>query len=205
MREEQLRQDLVTYGRSLFDRGLTPGRTGNLSARSGSRILITPTGASLGRLEADALAVVDLDGTVLAGPQPSKELPLHLAMYRARADGGAVAHLHSPAAVALSILAEVEAADILPALTPYFVMRVGRLPLLAYARPGSRDLAESLGALPNGTNAALLANHGSIALGANLVDAVEAVEEIEATAHVFLITRGAPIRTLTEAQANELR
>jgi ribulose-5-phosphate 4-epimerase/fuculose-1-phosphate aldolase len=205
MSEKQLRQDLVRYGRSLFDRGLTPGRTGNLSARSGNRILITPTGASLGRLKTDAFSVVGLDGAVLSGPLPSKELPLHLAMYRARADGGAVAHLHSPAAVALSILTDVDAADILPALTPYFVMRVGRLPLVPYARPGSPELAEALSTLPKGTNAALLANHGPIALGSTLVEAVEAVEEIEATAHVFLITRGAPIRTLTETQANDLR
>jgi ribulose-5-phosphate 4-epimerase/fuculose-1-phosphate aldolase len=195
----------VEFGRSLFERGLTPGRTGNLSVRLGDQVLISPTGSSLGALDPGELSLTDLDGRIVSGSKPSKELPLHLAMYRARSEWTAVAHLHSPYAVALATLENLDADDVLPALTPYFVMRVGRLPLLPYARPGSDALANSLSRLPSGANAALLANHGSIAGGASLAVAVDAVEEIEATAHVYLLTRGQATRTLTDAQASELR
>jgi 3-dehydro-4-phosphotetronate decarboxylase len=200
-----LQADLVAQGRSLFERGLTPGRTGNLSVRHRDGVLITPTGSCLGFLDPDRLARANLDGTLLDGPPPSKELPLHLAMYRACPGLAAVAHLHSPHAVAVATLAGLDPDGALPALTPYFVLRVGRLPLVPYGPPGSPFLPAALVRHAAGAHAALLASHGSIAAGATLAEAVDAVEEIEATAHIYLLTRGLPARPLTAEQIAELQ
>lgn len=199
------RQELVTLAQSMFARGLTPGRTGNLSVRVGDHIVATPTGSSLGFLDPTRLAVVDLDGHPVAGDPPTKELPLHLAVYRARADLRAVAHLHSPHAVAVSTLRDLDTHDVLPALTPYFVMRVGRLPLAPYAAPGSRTQVPWLRRAFRDVDAVLLANHGSLAGGTSLPGAVDLVEEIEATAQIHLLTRGLSTRPLTATQILQLR
>jgi ribulose-5-phosphate 4-epimerase/fuculose-1-phosphate aldolase len=201
---DELSSEFVVQARSLFERGLTPGRTGNMSVLLGDRVLITPTGSSLGFLDPGALASCDLDGTHLGGARPSKELPLHLAMYRSRPDLTAVAHLHSPYAVAVSTLADLDPENMLPALTPYFIRLVGRLPLVPYFPPGSASLPEALARHASGAHAALLANHGSIAVGATLAAAVDVVEEIEASARIYLLTRGLPTRPLTPAQVAEL-
>jgi ribulose-5-phosphate 4-epimerase/fuculose-1-phosphate aldolase len=200
-----VREQLVELGASLFDRRLTFGRTGNLSVRSGDEILMTPTGSSLGGLDPGDLAELRPDGAHVGGPPPSKEAFLHLAMYRARPGAGAVAHLHSTHAVAVSCLAGIDAADVLPSLTAYYVMRVGRLPLLPYHAPGDPALGPLAERAAGRHHALLLANHGPIVAAADLAAAADAIEELEETAKLFLLLHGRATRPLTGAQAEPLR
>ncbi|MBM3518667.1 MAG: aldolase [Alphaproteobacteria bacterium] len=203
--EAAAREAICRFGRSLYDRGLTPGSSGNLSVRlEGGRFLMTPTNAALGALDPARLSLVDANGAALAGDPPTKESFLHLAMYRERARSGAVVHLHSSHAVAVSCLADTDPAQVLPPITAYYVMRVGRLPLVPYFRPGDRDLADAVGALASRHHAVLLANHGPVVAGSTLEAAVHAIEELEETAKLHLLLRGAPVRRLSEAQLDEL-
>lgn len=196
--------DVAALGASFFGRGLTFGRTGNISIRRHDRILLTPTGACLGALDPAALSELDTGGAHLDGPRPSKEGFLHAAMYRARPSAAAVIHLHSTHSVAVSCSDEVDPSDALPPLTAYYAMRVGHLPLLPYHAPGD----DRLGPLVEGTaqrhHALLLANHGPVVAGRNLAAAADAVEEIEETARLFLLLRGMRSRPLTPQQVEEL-
>jgi ribulose-5-phosphate 4-epimerase/fuculose-1-phosphate aldolase len=197
------RAELVLLARALYDRGITPGRSGNLSRVVGQQILMTPTNSCLGRLHPDELSVLAHDGTHLGGPPPSKEVGLHLALYEAHPAARAVAHTHSPNAVAFSCLDDVDTDDVLPALTAYYVMRVGRLPLVGYLRPGDPRLGDAVTA--TGSPCVLLAHHGPVAAAPTLEAAVDAVEEIEETARVALLLRPHPHHSLTTAQAATLR
>ena len=203
------RQQIVDLGASLFARRLTFGRTGNLSVRVGRSesgdVLLTPTGASLGALDPDELSVIDTSGRHVGGPRPSKEAFLHAAVYRARPDAGAVVHLHSTYSVAVSCLADVDPADVLPPLTAYYVMRVGRLPLLPYHAPGDSALAPLAEATARTDHAFLLANHGPVVAGTDLAAAADAVEELEETARLHLLLQGHRTRPLTPEQAAGLR
>lgn len=193
------RDQIVRLGAALYDRRITPGRTGNLSVRCDDLVVMTPTGACLGRLEPEGLSLVALDGSRVGGPQPTKEAGLHVAMY-ARSPGiGAVAHSHSTHAVAVSILTETDPDQAIAALTAYFAMRVGRLPLIPYFAPGDAALAGAVAQLPVDVGCALLAHHGPIASGADLESAVDALEEIEETARLSLLTHGRTLRTLPPA------
>ncbi|HYF57396.1 MAG TPA: 3-oxo-tetronate 4-phosphate decarboxylase [Burkholderiaceae bacterium] len=206
MTEDALRDRIVALARSLFERGLTHGSTGNLSARlPDGRWLVTPTGSSFGTLEAGRLALLDADGTPLAGDPPSKESALHLAVYRERPRAGAVVHLHSTHSVAVSVLADVDPADVLPPLTAYYVMRVGTLPLLPYHPPGDPALAEAVRRCAGRHHALLLANHGPVVAGRTLEAAADAVEELEATARLFLALNGRACRCLDAEQVAALR
>jgi ribulose-5-phosphate 4-epimerase/fuculose-1-phosphate aldolase len=197
-----VRAQLVELAAALYDRGLTPGRTGNLSAAGADGVLVTPTGACLGRLDPGRLSLVDPAGRHLDGDPPTKELSLHLALHARGAR--AVAHVHSPYAVALSCLTGLDPDAPLPPYTAYFAMRVGRMPLLPYAAPGDPALADAVAALPPGVRCALLAHHGSIAAAATAEAAVDAVEEIEATAHVALLLHGRDAWALPAAEATRL-
>lgn len=188
--DDSLRTEMVQLGAALYDRGLTPGRTGNLSVRTDDLIMITPTNTCLGRLNAQRLAVASLDGEHLDGDRPSKELALHLAFYRRHPTCTAVAHLHSTSAVAVSCLPDLDCDDVLPAITPYFVMRVGRLVLADYAPPGSAELEERVSRASDRSRAVLMRNHGSLAAAPSLESAVDAVEEIEETARLYLLLEG---------------
>lgn len=188
--DDAARAEMVRLGAALYDRGLTPGRTGNLSVRTDDEIMITPTNACLGRLDPQRLAVTSIDGEHLAGDRPSKELVLHQALYRNHPACTAVVHLHSTSAVAVSCLPGLDPEDALPPITPYFVMRVGRLPVVDYAAPGSTLLAEEVSRASEGSRSVLLRNHGSIAAAPTLESAVDAVEEIEQTARLFLLLAG---------------
>lgn len=188
--DDAARDALVRLGAALYDRGLTPGRTGNLSVRSDDAIMITPTNACLGRLDPERLAVTSLDGEHRTGDRPSKELVLHRALYRHHPTCTAVAHLHSTHAVAVSCLPGLDPDNALPPITPYFVMRVGRLPLVDYAMPGSPALEEQVALAAERSPALLLRNHGSLAAATTLEGAVDAVEEIEETARLFLLLDG---------------
>jgi 3-dehydro-4-phosphotetronate decarboxylase len=203
--ERAVRSQVVAVGASLFGRRLTFGRTGNLSVRSGDGILMTPTGSSLGDLDPGALATLRLDGSHVRGPAPSKEAFLHLAMYRARPAAGAVVHLHSTHAVAVSCLAEIDPDDVLPPLTAYYVMRVGRLPLLPYHAPGDPALGPLAERAAACHHALLLASHGPIVAAADLATAADAIEELEETARLFLLLHDHPTRPLTDDQAERLR
>jgi uncharacterized protein YgbK (DUF1537 family)/ribulose-5-phosphate 4-epimerase/fuculose-1-phosphate aldolase len=203
--ERAIRNQLVELGASLFDRRLTSGRTGNLGVRFGDGILMTPTGSSLGGLEPGELAELRPDGSHLGGPPPSKEAFLHLAMYRARPRARAVVHLHSAHAVAVSCLDGVDPDDVLPPLTAYYVIRVGRLPLLPYHAPGDPALGPVAERVAAGHHALLLANHGPIVAAADLATAADAIEELEETARLFLLLHGHPTRPLTDDQAERLR
>lgn len=187
---DSMRSELVELGAALYDRGLTPGRTGNLSVRIGDEVVITPTGASLGRLDAERLSVLSLEGDHRSGDRPSKEFVLHRALYRNHPDRSAVAHLHSTSAVAVSCLRDLDLDDALPPITPYFVMRVGRLPLVDYAAPGSTVLEDRVSRATVQAHAVLLRNHGTLVAARTLEDAVDAVEEIEETAKLHLLLAG---------------
>jgi len=205
MNERELRDAIVAHGRSLHARGLSPGTSGNLSARVADGWLMTPTNSSLGMLDPARLSRLDGDGRHVDGDPPTKELWLHLAMYDERPDAEAIVHLHSTHAVAVACLDDVDADDVLPPLTPYYVMRVGRLPLVAYGRPGDPALVEALRARARESHALLLANHGPIVAGTSLDAAASAIEEIEETAKLVLLLDGLPTRRLSPAQLAELR
>ncbi|MEL6337261.1 MAG: 3-oxo-tetronate 4-phosphate decarboxylase [Pseudomonadota bacterium] len=203
--EAKLREDICFWSRSLYDRGLTHGSSGNISARlEDGSLLVTPTGAALGRLDPADLAHLASDGRHLGGPQPTKEVPLHTAFYDTRAGTGAVVHLHSTHSTALSILEDIDPEDVVPALTAYSVMLVGRVRLLPYFRPGDPAMGTAVRALEGRFAAVLLANHGPVVAGATLEKAVFAMEELEATARLDLLTRGLRRRPLTPEQVADL-
>lgn len=204
MNDAALRQSLCALGRSLFMRGLTHGSTGNLSVRTDTGFLMTPTGGSLGELVAERLAELDADGHHVGGDAPTKEASLHLAVYRARPADRAIVHLHSGHAVAVSVLADVDPQNVLPPLTAYYAMRVGTLPLVPYFAPGDGALAEAVGRLAARHAAVLLANHGPIVSGRSLAAAADAIEELEATSKLWLTVRHEPLRCLTAAQLADL-
>ncbi len=205
MNENALRDDICELGRSIFERGLTHGSTGNISARCADGWLLTPTGSNLGRLDPARLAKLDWQGKPMSGDPPSKENFLHLAMYQERERNQAVIHLHSTHSVAVSVLDDVDAADVLPPLTAYYIMRIGSLPLVPYFAPGDMRLAQAVRGFAGRHHALLLANHGPVVAGASLAAAADAVEELEATAHLYLLLQGRRLRPLTPAQAADLR
>ena len=202
--ETHLRDLLVARGRSLYDRGYAHGSSGNLSARLDSGILITPTGSSLGRLTPEAISKVDDNGRHLDGDKPSKEAFLHLAMYAERPTAKAIVHLHCSCAVAISCMVHTDPRDVLPPLTAYSVMRVGKLPLIPYFRPGDRALAEAVRAAAKQHKAVLLANHGPVVAGGSLDEAVDSAEELEATAKLVLALGDRPVSLLNDAQIADL-
>lgn len=204
--EVRLRDEIVRTGKSLFERALTAGSTGNISVRlSNGSLLMTPTNASLGDLDPARLSLLDSEGRHRSGDKPTKEAFLHRCMYCQRANAGAVVHLHSTHCVAVSMLADVDPRNVLPPLTAYYVMRVGTLPLVRYYAPGDAALAEAVRAEAGAHHAMLLANHGPVVAGATLRDAQYACEEIEETAKLFLLLDGKKIKPLDDGQVAELR
>ena len=205
MSEAETRQLLVELAASLFARGFSVGSAGNISVRLDDGFLITPTNSSLGRLEADRISRLDSDYKHIGGDKPSKEVFMHRAMYRARPDAGAVVHLHSTHATAVGCLPDVDPANPIPPLTPYFVMRVGRsMPIVEYYRPGDAAMEPAIHAAALGARAVLLANHGPVVSGKTLTDAVYAAEELEEAAKLFLMLRGSAPRLLTPGQVDDL-
>ncbi len=203
--ETRMRDEITAVGKSLFDRLFTFGSTGNISARlSNGELLMTPTNASLGALDPGRLSKFSADGVHLSGDKPTKEAFLHQCMYCERQDAGAVVHLHSTHAVAVSIIEGLDETDLLPPLTAYYVMRVGRLPLVPYYPPGDAALAGAVAEKARTSHAVLLANHGPVVAGATLREAQYATEELEETAKLFLMLRGERIRPLTARQRDEL-
>ena len=204
MSDASQREAICTIGASIFERGLTAGSSGNISLRTDEGWLMTPTNASLGRLDPARLSELDRDGNLVSGDPPTKESFLHRVMYEERNGTGAVVHLHSTHSVAVSCLAEIDPADVLPPITAYYVMRVGRLPLVPYFRPGDMALAEAVRGFAGKHHAVLLANHGPVVAGTNLDAAVNAIEELEETAKLYLLLRGTAPRLLTRRQVDDL-
>lgn len=203
--ESRLREEIVAFGRSLFERGLTAGSSGNISVRLDDGWLLTPTNACLGRLDPARIARLDWDGRHVSGDAPSKEAFLHRSMYAERQGAGAIVHLHSTHSAAVSCMGGLDHADCLPPLTAYFVMKIGRLPLLPYYRPGDPALGEAIKELAAKHSAVLLANHGPVVSASSLEAAVYATEELEETAKLFLLLRNTPTSTLNAGQIEELR
>jgi len=199
MTDAAARDALCRLGRSLFERGLTHGSTGNLSIRTDMGFLMTPTGSSLGALDPARLAVLDATGVHVSGDPPTKEALLHLAMYRERPGDRAVVHLHSTHSVAVSVLADADPANVLPPLTAYYAMRIGTLPLVPYFAPGDVALADAVAGLASRHHAMLLSNHGPVVSGASLDAAADAIEELEATAKLWLLVRHEDVRPLDAA------
>jgi ribulose-5-phosphate 4-epimerase/fuculose-1-phosphate aldolase len=204
MADTKLREEICRLGRSLFERGLTPGSSGNISVRVDDGWLVTPTNASLGFLDPTRLSRLGADGRLLSGDAPTKEVPLHSALYATRGAARAVVHLHSTHSVALSMLPEIDPRAALPPLTPYYLMKCGATALLPYYRPGDPAVADAIRGLAGKYSSVLLANHGPVVAGDSLEAAVFAIEELEETAKLYLLLRGLNPRYLTPAQVADL-
>jgi 3-dehydro-4-phosphotetronate decarboxylase len=203
--ENRFREAICRFGRSLFDRGLTAGSSGNISIRlSDGGWLTTPTNSSLGFLDPARLSRLDADGRLVSWDAPTKELPLHTALYQTRSDAGAIVHLHSTHSVAVSMLPDIDPADVLPPMTAYYVMRVGRTALVPYYRPGDPAVVDAIRGLAGKYTSVLLANHGPVVAAKDLEAAVYATEELEETAKLKLLLHGLNPRLLTRAQVRDL-
>ncbi len=202
--ERALLEQMAATARSLYERGYSFGTAGNISVRAGDRVFITPTNSSFASLTVEGIAAVDLAGNVLGASTPSKEAPFHLAAYGARPDAGAVVHLHSTYATAVSCLRDLDLDDALPVLTPYYAMRIPRLPVVAYYPPGDPRLAPEVREKAAVSPALLLRNHGSVTIGKTLAEAAALAEEIEEQARLWFLL-GERGRTLTGEEVAELR
>lgn len=199
--EATLREQICLLARSLYDRGLTHGSTGNISARTADGgLLVSPTGACFGRLDPARLSRFDPAGQHVAGDAPTKEMPLHAAFYDTRSTAGAVVHLHACHSVALSMLPGADPDNFLPPLTPYGIMRLGKVKLLPFFLPGDPAMGEAVRGLAGKRSAVMLANHGPVVAGKDVEAACTAIEELEDTARLALMTRGMNPQALTPAQ-----
>jgi ribulose-5-phosphate 4-epimerase/fuculose-1-phosphate aldolase len=204
MNESKLREQICMFASSMFNRGLTHGSTGNISVRlNNDDILVTPSGSSFGRLDPNQIVKVTKNGELLGSSTPTKELPLHQAFYETRGmKSGAVVHLHSTHSVALSMLPDINEDSVLPPYTPYSIMLLGKVKLLPFFVPGDPAMGEAIKGLAGKRSAVLLANHGPVVSGKNLESSVNAIEELEATAKLALILKGA---TPIELNENQIR
>jgi ribulose-5-phosphate 4-epimerase/fuculose-1-phosphate aldolase len=203
--ETRLREQICLLAKSMFDRGLTGGSTGNISARTeDGGLLVSPTGTSFGRLDPGRLSRFDADGVLIDGDPPTKEMPLHSAFYDTRSTAGAVVHLHSCHSVALSMMEDVDEDNFLPPLTPYGIMKLGRVKLLPFFMPGDPAMGAAVRGLAGKRAAVMLANHGPVVAGKDIEAACNAIEELEDTARLAMMTRGMNPRGLTAEQVTNL-
>lgn len=205
MTENQLREQICLLAKSMFDRGLTGGSTGNISARTeDGGLLVSPTGTSFGRLDPGRLSRFDADGVHISGDKPTKEMPLHSAFYDTRSAAGAVVHLHACHSVAWSMMPGVDADNFLPPLTPYAIMKLGRVKLLPFFLPGDPAMGEAVRGLAGKRSAVMLANHGPVVAGKDIEAACNAIEELEDTARLAMMMRGYDAKMLTSEQVQNL-
>lgn len=203
--EAKLREQICLLAKSMFDRGLTGGSTGNISARTDDGgLLVSPTGTSFGRLDPGRLSRFDAQGTHIDGDKPTKEMPLHTAFYDTRSTAGAVVHLHACHSVALSLMPDADADNFLPPLTPYGIMKLGRVKLLPFFMPGDPAMGDAVRGLAGKRSAVMLANHGPVVAGKDIEAACNAIEELEDTARLAMLTRGLHPRALSAAQVRDL-
>jgi ribulose-5-phosphate 4-epimerase/fuculose-1-phosphate aldolase len=203
--DTHLREQICMLAKSMFDRGLTGGSTGNISARtSDGGLLVSPTGTSFGRLDPARLSHFDSTGRLIDGDEPTKEMPLHNAFYDTRSTAGAVVHLHSCHAVALSMMPDLDADNFLPPLTPYAIMKLGKVALLPFFRPGDPLMGKAIRGLAGKRSAVMLANHGPVVAGKDVEAACNAIEELEDTARLALLMRGVNAQMLDAAQIKDI-
>ena len=204
--EASLREQICLLAKSMFDRGLTGGSSGNISARlSDGRFLVTPTGSCFGRLDPARLSLMDAAMSLLDGDKPTKEVPLHSAFYETRPkQTGAVVHLHSCNSVALSALPDTDPDNMLPPITAYGVMKLGKVAMLPYFMPGDPAMGDAIKGLAGKRSAVVLAHHGPVVAGKDLEAACYAMEELEETAKLTLMTRGMSPVMLNDAQIQGL-
>lgn len=203
--EARLREQICAMARSIFERGLTGGSSGNISVRTeDGGLLVTPTGSSMGSLDPARLSRFDATGRFIGGDEPTKEMPLHAAFYETRSTAGAVVHLHSCHSVALSLLPDTDPDNMLPPLTAYGVMKLGKVVMLPYFMPGDPAMGDAIRGLAGKRSAVMLAHHGPVVAGKDLESAVYAIEELEETAKLALLTRGLNPKRLTDAQIRGL-
>ena len=203
--ETKLREQICLLAKSMFDRGLTGGSTGNISTRTeDGGLLVSPTGTSFGRLDPGRLSRFDAAGTLISGDKPTKEMPLHSAFYDTRSTAGAVVHLHSCHSVALSLMPNTDEDNFLPPLTPYGIMKLGKVKLLPFFLPGDSAMGDAVRGLAGKRSAVMLANHGPVVAGKDIEAACNAIEELEDTARLAMLTRGLNPRMLTQAQQQAL-
>ena len=204
MSEDDLRRALCRTGRTLVRRGLVHGTTGNLSVRLPDGFLVTPTNSALGALRPDGLSRIDADGRHVAGDPPSKEAFLHVSTYAVRPEAGAIVHTHSTHLVALSLTPGHDPASLVPPLTPYHVMKAGRVPLVPYRRPGDPAVIDLVVPHVAACRGVVLARIGPTFWHRSVADAAFALEEAEETAKLWFLTRGAVLPPLDAAQIGEL-
>ena len=206
MNESKLREQICIFASSMYNRGLTHGSTGNISVRLNSDdILVTPTGSSFGRLDPNQIVKVTKDGDFIGSSTPTKELPLHQAFYETRGmKSGAVVHLHSTHSVALSMLPGINEDNVLPSYTPYSIMLLGKVKLLPFFVPGDPAMGDAIKGIAGKRSAVLLANHGPVVSSKDLESSVNAIEELEATAKLALILKGADAKALDESQIDSI-
>ena len=203
--EAQLRELICLLAKSMFDRGLTGGSTGNISARTpDGGLLVSPSGSCFGRLDPARLSRFDDKGVLVSGDKPTKEMPLHSAFYDTRSTAGAVVHLHSCHSVALSMMPDADEDNFLPQLTPYAIMKLGKVKLLPFFMPGDAAIGDAVKGLAGKRSAVMLANHGPVVAGKDVEAACNAIEELEDTARLALLTRGHSPRGLSEMQVQNL-
>lgn len=203
--ETALRDQICLLAKSMFDRGLTGGSTGNISTRTeDGGLLVSPTGTSFGRLDPARLSRFNSRGQLVSGDKPTKEMPLHAAFYETRSTAGAVVHLHACHSVALSMMPDADEDNFLPPLTPYAIMKLGRVKLLPFYMPGDPAMGDAIRGLAGKRSAVMLANHGPVVAGKDIEAACNAIEELEDTARLAMITRGLNPRALSEDQVRAL-
>ncbi len=201
MSDSKLREQMCMLAKSMFDRGLTGGSSGNISSRTqDGGLLVSPTGSSFGALDPAELSHFDSRGQQIGGLAPTKEMNLHSAFYDTRSSAVAVVHLHSSHSVARSLLPDVDPDNFLPPLTAYSIMRLGKVKLLPYYRPGDSAMGDAVRGLAGKHSAVMLAAHGPVVAAKNIEAAVYAIEELEETAKLSMMLSGLPARLMTQAQ-----
>jgi len=204
--ESKLREKICLLAKSMYERGLTGGNSGNISAKlPGGELLVTPTGSCFGRLDPSKLSKLDTKGKLLNGDKPTKEIPLHKAFYETRTNKtGAVVHLHSCYSVALSTLPNIDPDNMLKAITAYGIMKLGKVALLPYFMPGDPEMGKAVRGLAGKRSAVVLANHGPVVAGKDLDAACYAMEELEETSKLILLTKGMSPNLLSTKQIESL-
>jgi ribulose-5-phosphate 4-epimerase/fuculose-1-phosphate aldolase len=208
MDNRQKSKEIERICRLIDQKGMVSGSGGNISCRTGDSILITPSGCTLGEVSSDRLIRVKLDGTILGdypmGVKPSKEISMHLKCYAANPNVMAIVHVHSVYSVALSCLKNKDYSNCVPIYTPGYGARIGKLHVISYCLPGSSELADMVGAVIAKHNSVLLANHGVVAAGSSLREAMNLVEEIEENAKIHFVLKGQG-NTLNDEQLEGLK
>jgi len=203
--DSKLREQICLMAKSMFDRGLTCGSSGNISVRTESGgLIVTPTGSCFGRLDPEHLSLFDKQGRFISGHQPTKEIPLHEAFYSSRSTANAIVHLHGTCSVAMSMMPDANEDNFLPPLTPYSIMKLGKVKLLPYFMPGDPKTGDAIRGLAGKRSAVMLANHGPVVAGKDLESAVYAIEELEETAKLAMMMKGLSPKVLDESQIQRI-